>query len=380
MFPNQFGVYLHDNPRRELFKEVDALFQRRLRAARGCLAAGRWLFGRDLDWQGAGTEEPVPLAQPVPVYITYLTAMPDGASIAYYDDVYGRDAAKLAGPTAATAADASASREPLGPPPVREQGDVLGDRPAGRIARRARSGYSAVSAGTSAHPPSAVAARARDAAIGHAAVGIDADRHADAAALMSGCRRAARYSRSGILVISARGGEARIVAAAAGAVSGAAGAGAGAATSPRPTSLALPVPATLAAGMGEGTGIRGCGATTGVGSAFFAGAPCRLLRAWAWARAWGGGWTGGGGGGWMSNVFSCSTARPTIRTFRPGQDDEGQRDVDCDDGGNRLGLVGPVCRSAIARHACSSFFDNACSRSKCRTQAAASSPQACLTL
>jgi murein L,D-transpeptidase YcbB/YkuD len=36
------------------------------------------------------------LAQPVPVYITYLTAMPDGTSIAYYDDAYGRDAPKLA--------------------------------------------------------------------------------------------------------------------------------------------------------------------------------------------------------------------------------------------------------------------------------------------
>ena len=34
----------------------------------------------------------------VPVYITYLTALPDGdgSSIAYYDDVYGRDAARLA--------------------------------------------------------------------------------------------------------------------------------------------------------------------------------------------------------------------------------------------------------------------------------------------
>ena len=50
MFPNQFGVYLHDNPRRELFKEVVALFQRRLRAARGCVrGSSRWLFGRDLD-------------------------------------------------------------------------------------------------------------------------------------------------------------------------------------------------------------------------------------------------------------------------------------------------------------------------------------------
>jgi murein L,D-transpeptidase YcbB/YkuD len=36
------------------------------------------------------------LDQPVPVYITYLTAMPDGQSIAYYDDAYGRDKAQLA--------------------------------------------------------------------------------------------------------------------------------------------------------------------------------------------------------------------------------------------------------------------------------------------
>jgi murein L,D-transpeptidase YcbB/YkuD len=38
----------------------------------------------------------VPLADPVPVYIVYLTAMPDGTSIAYFDDVYGRDAHRLA--------------------------------------------------------------------------------------------------------------------------------------------------------------------------------------------------------------------------------------------------------------------------------------------
>ena len=55
----------------------------------------RWLFGHELTWEGAGTEEPVPLTQPVPVYITYLTAMPeDGTSIAYFDDVYGRDKAQ----------------------------------------------------------------------------------------------------------------------------------------------------------------------------------------------------------------------------------------------------------------------------------------------
>jgi murein L,D-transpeptidase YcbB/YkuD len=32
----------------------------------------------------------------VPVYITYLTAMPNGSSVAFFDDVYGRDKARLA--------------------------------------------------------------------------------------------------------------------------------------------------------------------------------------------------------------------------------------------------------------------------------------------
>jgi murein L,D-transpeptidase YcbB/YkuD len=100
MFPNQFGVYLHDNPRRELFLKSARFFSGGCVRLEDAARLGRWLFGRDLDWQSAGTEQPVPLALPVPVYITYLTAMPDGTSIAYYDDVYGRDAPKLAGSSA----------------------------------------------------------------------------------------------------------------------------------------------------------------------------------------------------------------------------------------------------------------------------------------
>jgi murein L,D-transpeptidase YcbB/YkuD len=71
---------------------------------------GRWLFGRDLDWQDAGTEEPVQLSQPVPVYITYLTAMPDGQTIAYYDDAYGRDKAQVASSAGKSAESSVASR------------------------------------------------------------------------------------------------------------------------------------------------------------------------------------------------------------------------------------------------------------------------------
>ena len=96
MFPNAAGVYLHDNPERELFEQAARLYSGGCVRLEDAARLGRWLFGRELEWEGAGTEEAVPLRTPVPVYITYLTAMPDGGSIAYFDDVYGRDAAKQA--------------------------------------------------------------------------------------------------------------------------------------------------------------------------------------------------------------------------------------------------------------------------------------------
>ena len=97
MFPNEFGVYLHDNPRRNLFKESVRYFSGGCVRLEDAWRLSKWLFHRELTWEGHGTEEPVMLDQPVPVYITYMTAVPDGQSIAYYDDAYGRDAAKLAG-------------------------------------------------------------------------------------------------------------------------------------------------------------------------------------------------------------------------------------------------------------------------------------------
>jgi murein L,D-transpeptidase YcbB/YkuD len=96
MFPNSEGVYLHDNPERELFTEASRLYSGGCVRLEDAWRLSRWLFGRELTWEGAGTEEPVPLEPPVPVYITYLTAMPNGTSIAFFDDVYGRDKARLA--------------------------------------------------------------------------------------------------------------------------------------------------------------------------------------------------------------------------------------------------------------------------------------------
>jgi murein L,D-transpeptidase YcbB/YkuD len=96
MFPNSSGVYLHDNPERELFEEASRLYSGGCVRLESAWRLSHWLFGRDLSWKGAGVQEKVPLPTPVPVYITYLTAVPEGTKIAFFDDVYGRDATRLA--------------------------------------------------------------------------------------------------------------------------------------------------------------------------------------------------------------------------------------------------------------------------------------------
>ena len=90
-FPNPKGIYLHDTPAKQLMKE-DA---RQL--SHGCIRmedAGRmheWLMGEPIP-AAAPAEEKVPLAEPVPIYVTYLTALPAvGGEIVFHDDPYGRD-------------------------------------------------------------------------------------------------------------------------------------------------------------------------------------------------------------------------------------------------------------------------------------------------
>jgi len=100
-FPNAQGIYLHDTPDKHLLRE-DA---RQLSS--GCVRledAGRmhrWLMGTALPSRMRGDpEQQVPLPEMVPIYITYLTALPQGTNqgtnIAFRDDVYGRDGTQLA--------------------------------------------------------------------------------------------------------------------------------------------------------------------------------------------------------------------------------------------------------------------------------------------
>jgi murein L,D-transpeptidase YcbB/YkuD len=98
MMPNELGIYLHDFPEKALFARADR------RLSSGCVRVSdaprlaRWLFRGDPPRpKGTAPEQDVDLPEPVPVYITYLTALPDPArGIALRPDPYRRDAPLLA--------------------------------------------------------------------------------------------------------------------------------------------------------------------------------------------------------------------------------------------------------------------------------------------
>ena len=96
MFPNSEGIYLHDTPDDELFAEASRLFSGGCVRLEDAPRLARWLHGSVPKASGTKAEQSVPLPVPVPVYLTYLTAFPSGTSVAWFDDIYGRDRARLA--------------------------------------------------------------------------------------------------------------------------------------------------------------------------------------------------------------------------------------------------------------------------------------------
>lgn len=98
-FPNPQGIYLHDTPEKNLMSRELRQF------SSGCVRmsdAGkmhRWLMGTQLPTGLRDPEQAKPLPEMVPIYITYLTAMPKGGTIAFNADPYGRDGVQLAAVT-----------------------------------------------------------------------------------------------------------------------------------------------------------------------------------------------------------------------------------------------------------------------------------------
>lgn len=102
MFPNQYNIYLHDTPSKNLFAhEVRAY-------SHGCIRLGdpfdfaytllarqstdpKATFGQEL---AGGRESQVNLDVKVPVHLVYFTAWPNArGAVGYRNDIYGRDAA-----------------------------------------------------------------------------------------------------------------------------------------------------------------------------------------------------------------------------------------------------------------------------------------------
>lgn len=88
--PNDYGIYLHDTPKKELFAEKNRWI------SNGCVRLedyrrfASWIF-RDVPQGRSGTEELVNLPQPVPVFMTYFTVEPWGSGVQFRADPYRFD-------------------------------------------------------------------------------------------------------------------------------------------------------------------------------------------------------------------------------------------------------------------------------------------------
>jgi murein L,D-transpeptidase YcbB/YkuD len=89
--PNDYGIYLHDTPHKELFAEADR------HLSNGCVRLAdyrrfaEWVFGR-VPQATSAREQEFALPKPVPVYMTYLTVVPTANGVIFRPDVYGFDA------------------------------------------------------------------------------------------------------------------------------------------------------------------------------------------------------------------------------------------------------------------------------------------------
>ncbi len=89
--PNDYGIYLHDTPVKELFAKDNRWI------SNGCVRLedyrrfATWVFGRAPQPTSA-REQRIDLPRPVPVYMTYLTVAPSVNGVVFRPDPYGFDA------------------------------------------------------------------------------------------------------------------------------------------------------------------------------------------------------------------------------------------------------------------------------------------------
>lgn len=91
MFPNKQGIWLHDTPVQERIDDPARLQSGGCVRLEDAARLQRWIFGKTLKPKGNAPEQKVEVPGEMPIYLTYLTAVPSGTQIVYFDDFYGRD-------------------------------------------------------------------------------------------------------------------------------------------------------------------------------------------------------------------------------------------------------------------------------------------------
>nr|NUR37300.1 L,D-transpeptidase family protein [Sphingomonas sp.] len=91
-FPNASDLYLHDTPTKALFNQDDRSLSHGCIRLEDAERLGRWLMGREPATASREPEQNVLLPDPVPIYITYLTAQvrADG-QLSFVEDNYRLD-------------------------------------------------------------------------------------------------------------------------------------------------------------------------------------------------------------------------------------------------------------------------------------------------
>jgi L,D-transpeptidase YcbB len=133
-FPNKHDVYMHDTPERHLFGGSVRAFSHGCMRVQNPIRLAEVLLAHDKGWTAGEVQAyvrrggEVALKQPIPVHVTYFTAVVDDAGkVQYFSDVYGLDD-RVASALEGTRVNLAASPET----PARE-----GVRPAARAGSRA---------------------------------------------------------------------------------------------------------------------------------------------------------------------------------------------------------------------------------------------------
>jgi len=89
--PNDYGIYLHDTPHKELFAQDDRWLSNGCVRLQDYRRFASWVFG-NVPQATSQYEQRFELPRPVPIYMTYLTVAPNANGVIFRPDPYGLDA------------------------------------------------------------------------------------------------------------------------------------------------------------------------------------------------------------------------------------------------------------------------------------------------